>query len=548
MMFSFLYPLGFLLALGIPALVWIYLRKSREEEIAVSSTFLLEKLSKRPVISKKAEFPLRFFLELLAICALFLAAAEPKWSMQREHLALILDNSLSMNARTNSAETAATRFEAAKEEARLKTTGLKTGADVSLFALSKTLEKINQQPLAAAQAERALQDLQPSTNADNLLQLLSAGGNWCEFDRAVLITDHAFLQHDAQLDLSHSVPLEIIKVGTPVPNLALEHAKLLTENDTQNLAAELIAYGGTPVEAELKLSDGNGQTLSSEHLSLTPRERKQIRLPLTQAGTFRAEIFPRSKKLDALDADNFAVIHTNADTAKKILVVSADDTGLSKLALLSAVELSPQSYETLAPAERDKYALTVFHRYLPENLPQTPLLVVLPPEEHPLYGARQLTNQAEITSADTAHPLTAYLQTAALSAPSALVFSTPNWGQAVINTGAGAVLIAGDYQGRRTAVSGLEIFPFEGRKTPAGTVLTLNLFSWLLGNEGLAADFERGEESNTFAANTLELPSRLTCSEESLKKTDHGFWPWFILATLLCLFAEWAVRSLKRKA
>jgi hypothetical protein len=46
---------------------------------------------------------------------------------------------------------------------------------------------------------------------------------------------------------------------------------------------------------------------------------------------------------------------------------------------------------------------------------------------------------------------------------------------------------AGEYDGVRYAIVGFELFPFDGKKTPTLSILTLNLLSWVSQQTGIAA-------------------------------------------------------------
>jgi hypothetical protein len=52
----------------------------------------------------------------------------------------------------------------------------------------------------------------------------------------------------------------------------------------------------------------------------------------------------------------------------------------------------------------------------------------------------------------------------------------------VVTTNAGPVLVAGEHNQKRVAAVGGELFPFEGRKRPLLSILTLNLLKWISGS------------------------------------------------------------------
>ncbi len=102
-MFSFAAPLAFLALAGVPALVAIYLLRSRFRRTVVSSILLWENLSPAREGGKRLErlrVPFLFFLELLIIVLLASAATGPMIPKPGKFrpVAIVLDDSLSMRA------------------------------------------------------------------------------------------------------------------------------------------------------------------------------------------------------------------------------------------------------------------------------------------------------------------------------------------------------------------------------------------------------------------------------------------------------------------
>jgi len=61
----------------------------------------------------------------------------------------------------------------------------------------------------------------------------------------------------------------------------------------------------------------------------------------------------------------------------------------------------------------------------------------------------------------------------------------PDWALELISTDLGTAAFAGTYRDRNYLVLGFEIFPYQGRKSPVLSILTLNILKWLSG-ESLA--------------------------------------------------------------
>ena len=71
-----------------------------------------------------------------------------------------------------------------------------------------------------------------------------------------------------------------------------------------------------------------------------------------------------------------------------------------------------------------------------------------------------------------------------LNPGASVAFEVPLWAQPVISSERGPIVIAGESHGVRLAAVGFEILPFEGARTPATSILSLNMLSWLLSSTG----------------------------------------------------------------
>ena len=116
---TFTLPLGFLSLLAIPGLVAIYLLRTRSRRYPVSSLMLWanqQQARQGGLRVERLQTPLLFFLELLAIILLALAAAAPIIRTMRGSMPLmvVLDDSFSMLAGAD--ETPKSRAIAALEE------------------------------------------------------------------------------------------------------------------------------------------------------------------------------------------------------------------------------------------------------------------------------------------------------------------------------------------------------------------------------------------------------------------------------------------------
>src|SRR6266849_9874766 len=112
---EFLNPTGLYGLLALPLLLIPYLIRKRPRRVVFSSLLLFANLtasaSGRPW--GKLRLPPIFFLQLLLLTLLFLALGEPVFSVHPTNIAIVLDNSASMQTLENGKS----RFALAKEKA-----------------------------------------------------------------------------------------------------------------------------------------------------------------------------------------------------------------------------------------------------------------------------------------------------------------------------------------------------------------------------------------------------------------------------------------------
>jgi hypothetical protein len=108
---------------------------------------------------------------------------------------------------------------------------------------------------------------------------------------------------------------------------------------------------------------------------------------------------------------------------------------------------------------------------------------MLPTESSNLIKVKKLTNSPSITSWNNTNPITRYLRLSNLSLPQAVILDRASWGSSIISSSEGSLLQSGNTAGSKLVVSGIELFPFEGKKNKISSILLLNIFSELLEDE-----------------------------------------------------------------
>jgi hypothetical protein len=137
---------------------------------------------------------------------------------------------------------------------------------------------------------------------------------------------------------------------------------------------------------------------------------------------------------------------------------------------------------------------SIYHRQLPKTLPPTnATLIVFPSAGQKLWGGGAVATSNARSAATTitrwveSHPLLQYVQPTLLIIPQALALTCPDTATPVLFTAQGPLLCAGEESGVRYIITGFELFPFDGLKSPTVSILTLNALRWLFQPEGGAA-------------------------------------------------------------
>jgi len=217
-------------------------------------------------------------------------------------------------------------------------------------------------------------------------------------------------------------------------------------------------------------------------------------LPISDSGAdavYRVVVASRSGGVaDAIKEDNVAWIAPSKRAQSSALFVSALEGaeggfGLGAIEGMSVESLSPAAFAQLAPADLERFALLIFHHMSPATAFEKPTLLILPPDQNPLFPVAGKVDAPKIASWVEEHPISSYLKVPLLKPTAALLFATPLWARSVINVEQGAIVVAGESHGLRFAAVGVELLPFGGASTPTVSILTLNLLNWLSGGAEL---------------------------------------------------------------
>src|ERR687891_2210973 len=128
---EFLNPTALFGFLALPLLLVPYLIRRRPRRVIFSSLLLFTELAAHPHARRwgRLRLPPILFLQLLLLTLLVLALGEPVFSVRASNIAIVLDNSASMQT----VEKQQTRFALAQEKARELLADLGAGGRVDLY-------------------------------------------------------------------------------------------------------------------------------------------------------------------------------------------------------------------------------------------------------------------------------------------------------------------------------------------------------------------------------------------------------------------------------
>ena len=585
---EFLNPAALYGLLALPLLLIPYLIRRKPKRVIFSSLLLFTEPVKHAGGNPlgRLRLPLIFFLQLLLLTLLILALGEPVFSLRASHIAIVLDNSASMQT----LEDQQTRFALAQQKARELFADLDVNGKVDIYLTVPRLERVRGATFQPAEAASVILALAPYDLADtpiNYESSLSQMAKDQKYDRVVLITDHPAA---GQTDR-----LRVITVGQPRDNFAItsfniSHYSLV---DSRLEATADIANFSTK-DGRLRVAlRGGGAVIATHELLVAAGKTAQATFtgfPLHPY--YEVEIDVR----DALPIDNRRFAVPPAAQSLRILGISPRPQALSTLRSIAGVTLdviAPQEYDKL---DRSGYDLEIFHYSAPPVLPGNPALFVLPPDNNPLVDLGKPVSRPTVSSWRELHPLNRYVNFTLFRPAFSRPLRPQISGETIIESSAGPLAFATERRGLHQLALGFDIFPYLGRENLPVSVFTLNLLDWFFHGSGAGGvatgtpltfsptqqgnflltpredkvtlhpgtnnfpatywqgvyQLDRGAQRELFAVNLkninesdLRQPTpielRDISSNGSKMSALFSIWPYLLLISLLLLLVEWFV-------
>jgi hypothetical protein len=311
---SLLYTWAWVGLAAVPALVTLYLLHNRFRQRDVSSLFLWRQIGRRSSGGsrfRKILPPPVFWIELLAILLLILAAAAPCFRAWRDvrPLILVLDDSFSMQVATSDGSVRLQAEKAVREAVA------ELAPSKITVVWARRLPRVGRSVDGVAGLSEIFHEWtcrHPASDLDGALTLACSRAN--ANTRVLVVTDRPPRQEMQ----SEQHLVRWISVGQPLANAAIATAvRSSGQNAQDRVLVEVRGFAEREEMSQaLTVTDSRGQTLFSERFTLAPGGVKACRFTCpAAAGTLSLKL-----QDDALAVDNVRLLLSPRRQAVRVLV------------------------------------------------------------------------------------------------------------------------------------------------------------------------------------------------------------------------------------
>lgn len=462
--------------LALPLLLVPYLIRRKPQRVIFSSLLLFTDPGRQAKVKPwgRLRLPPIFFLQLLLLVLLILAFGEPVFSVRLSHIAIVVDNSASMQAR----EDGRSRIALAQEQARSIVADLGTAGRIDIYRTVPQLEKINGPKLSAGEAGALIADLEPYDMADAVADynyLLNQLAVDQKYERVYLITDRPAR--------GQSEAIRVITVGRPRDNMALtafDVSPSSLANTRWEGRVEVTSYSAKDQRVRVAIRGGGAALVNREILVPAGRSATATFQGFAEHPYYEAEI----DTTDALVLDNRRVAVPASTRALKVLGVSPRPQALASLRAIPGVSVEIVAPENYEKTDRAGYGLEIFHFATPAVLPTNASLLVLPPDNNPLVQLGAPAGRITASGWLESHPLNRYVNFALFRPAYARPLKPQIPGESIIQSPQGTIAFATERSNKRHLVLGFDPFPYLGRDNLPVSIFTLNFLDWFLAGTG----------------------------------------------------------------
>lgn len=470
---EFLNPNALFGLLALPLLLLPYLVRRKPRRVMFSSLLLLKESGE--AASSRAwgriHLPWIFFLQLLLLALLIGALSEPVFSIHPTNIAIILDNSATMQA----VEAGKTRMNMAKAKARSVIDAVGVAGKIDLYVTTPRIVKLSAAPLSATQAVSAIEALEAYDLGDAPLDynhILDQLAREHKYQRVYLFTDHPARRQTAAA--------RTISVGQPQANFAVTGFDVrrasLANVISGRLEASVEVANFSNKDEKIRIVVKGGERALANRELLVPAGKTVVASfdNLADQAFYQAEIENR----DALMLDNrrFAVLP--AGRSLRILAVSPRPKEIASLKAIPGVDLDIVAPSAYGETDTSAYGLEIFHFATPAALPRNPTLFILPPQNNSLVDLAAPVTNITVSNWREPHTLTRYVNFSLFRPAYARPLKPESAGEVVIESPSGPLAFAVVRQGVRYLTLGFDPLPYLGRENLPMSIFTLNFLDW----------------------------------------------------------------------
>ncbi len=472
--------------LALAALVYLFRKRGSSKPQVAATLFLLSRIPQYSPHRRRFLPPLQFWLELVLALALALAASGITSRKTGERIAVVVDTSKSMGARSGAYET---RLEAALRLAQVDVSQAPGDATFAVYTLGRGLTLQNRSEelgglVSQSKALEGLSQLRSTYEVDNLSDLVRELIGSREYDGVWLYTDKRVegVGPTGYLRVT-SVPYDPDLVNNVwISSVALRG----DERSDIEVGVSRVGGGNDEISLSAICTDRlSGETFTSQPLTqrIAAHANKLVQLAkLTKPWSYcRIALNHVDGDLLELDDEAWIVRSQKVGDFGLISALSPEALGVNRLPFGRFVALSGDEEAN----SRDLLGV-IYHRTAPKAAPESAAMVVYPDVGTKLWGGvvvgdvkKMNSESVEISRWDESHPILRYVRPGLLALPTARVLKCPSAAQPIVYSASGPIVCAGEEHGKRFVIVGFEVFPFDGLKTATVSILTLNILHWL---------------------------------------------------------------------
>ena len=269
-MLNFTYPLAFWGLISILALIVFYFFRNRFQRKPVSS-LLLWKFIARPREGgprlNRLVMPLTFFLELLALILIVMAAVDPRWHLigNQRPLFVILDNSTSMLAGgSHSPRERAEKYflQAVRKSGNRTVRCIIAGEEPRLSGTFSASQNSVAEVLRQWQCGSRMACLEEGVSLG-----LESGGKDVDI---MVLTDHA-----PPSGITENSRIKWLAFGKPFPNAGITGGTRRSLRDKEKVFLQITSFSQGQTRMKIIADDGKNSELARQNIVLKPGECKQ---------------------------------------------------------------------------------------------------------------------------------------------------------------------------------------------------------------------------------------------------------------------------------